>query len=88
MTVEEPVAEPVTEEPAAAAPAKSSGVGTAIASSAVGGAVSATVSNILNKIESLFRRDLIAEEGDFAKRDVSALSDILSAVPSLSPADK
>lgn len=87
MSIAKPVAEPATEEPTTAAPGKASSLGTDIASSAVGGAVSATVGNLLNKIESLFRRDF-DDDGDYAKRDVSALSDILSAVPSLSPADK
>lgn len=82
-----PAVKPVTEEPTTAAPGKSSSLGTDLASSAVGGAVSATVSNVLNKIESLFSRDF-DEDGDFAKRDVSALSDILNAVPSLSSTDK
>lgn len=82
---EEPAPAPVEEPAPAAAKPVSSGIGSAIASSAVGGAVSATVGNLLNKIESLFRRD---ELEVLAQRDVSAIKDVVQAIPSLSAEDK
>jgi len=53
-------AKPAAVKPATTAPKASSGsgIGSAIAASAIGGAASATVSNIITKIESLFKRDL------------------------------
>ena len=56
-------AKPAAVKPATAAPKASSGsgIGSAIAASALGGAASATVNNIITKIESLFKRDLYVD---------------------------
>lgn len=64
------------------------GTGTAIASAAAGGAASAVVGNLLSKIESLFKRDIFDDQHSGTKRDVSAIKDIIQAVPSLSADDK
>ncbi|KAF8311373.1 hypothetical protein DL93DRAFT_2083364, partial [Clavulina sp. PMI_390] len=91
LTVEEPPVEPPVEEPTTSTSttktSSDGGLGHAVISSIAGGAAGAAVGNLLNKIESLFRRDS-NNEIYFNKRDVSSIASIITQAKSLSPADK
>ncbi|KAF8304800.1 hypothetical protein DL93DRAFT_420228 [Clavulina sp. PMI_390] len=71
-------------------PLSSTSLGGSLLSSAAGGAASGLVGNLLGEIESLFRRDVAEghDEGLYAKRGTSSISNIIKQAQTLSASDK